>query len=178
MRHRPSSKVGAGLMRRVALAVSLIVLWTGCTTANRVGAKPETRPATVSLLTRADDLLREEQPLAARDLYAQIVAEPVRDAEHARALYSLARLYADPASGLRDYRAARLAFRRLLTEYPNGGWEADARAWNVVLGELAARDSEIGKREAEVARLRNETLKLSADLERLKRIDLNLDRRR
>ena len=179
-------------MRRLVLAVSLAALSAGCATATGVGVKPEDRPAPVSMVTRADNLHRQGQPMAARDLYVQIVAEPDRDAEHARALYNLARLYADPSGGLRDYRAASLAFKRLLMEYPKGEWEADAQAWNTVLGELAVRDDELGKHEAEAARLKNETMKLAAevarlknekmklaaDLERLKRIDLNLERRR
>ena len=110
---------------------------------------------------------------------------PERDALHARALYNLARLYVDPSSGLRDYRAAKLAFERLLTGYPRGEWESDARAWQAALvelvareAELAARQAELTMREAETLRLRSEAAKLGADLQRLKRIELNLERRR
>ena len=110
---------------------------------------------------------------------------PERDALHARALYNLARLYVDPSSGLRDYRAAKLAFERLLTAYPRGEWESDARAWQAALvelvareAELAARQAELTMREAETLRLRSEAAKLGADLQRLKRIELNLERRR
>lgn len=192
MRHRPPSEGCVNGMRRVVVVLSLGALSAGCTAVDWFSAKPEIRPAPASMVTRTDDPLRQGQPIAARDLYVRIVAEPVRDAAHARALYNLARLYADPSSGLRDYRAARLAFERLLTEYPKGEWEADARAWNAALGELAARevdlaarevelearDGELGVRAAEVARLRSEAARLGADLQRLKRIDLNLERRR
>jgi hypothetical protein len=137
------------------------------------------------MVARADELVRQGCPLAARDLYARIAAEPELDAAHARALYSLARLYTDPASGLRDYRAAYVAFDRLLKKYPKGDWEADARAWQAALTDLAARevelearDGELGMREAEVTRLRNEAARLGADLQRLRKIDLNLERRR
>ena len=185
MRHRPPSEGSARLVRRAVLIALVATLSAGCATAERPSAKHEDRPAPASTLTRADDLLLHGQPVAARDLYVQLVAEPIRDAAHARALYHLARLYADPSGGLRDYRAAHLAFERLLKEYPKGEWDADARAWHAVLGELAARevelearDGELGMREAEVARLKNETAKLGADLKRLKRIDLNVERRR
>jgi len=192
MRHRPPSEGSARLVRRAVLVALVTALSAGCATAERPSAKHEDRPAPASTLTRADDLLLHGQPVAARDLYVQLVAEPTRDAAHARALYNLARLYADPSGGLRDYRAAHLAFERLLREYPKGEWDADARAWHAVLGELAARevdlaarevelearDGELGVREAEVARLKNETAKLGADLKRLKRIDLNVERRR
>ena len=96
----------------------------------------------------------------------------------ARALHSLARLYVDPASGLRDYRAAQLAFGRLLMEYPKGEWESEARAWQATLADLVAREGELVAREAEATRLKTEAAKLGADLQRLKRIDMNLERRR
>src|SRR5205814_9536372 len=104
---------------------------------------------------------------------------------HARALFTLAPLHVDPSSGLRDYRAAKLAFERLLTGYPRGEWESDARAWQAALVELGAREAEpaapqaeLTMREAEPPRLKSEAAKLGADLQRLKRIELNLERRR
>ena len=87
-------------------------------------------------------------------------------------------VYVDPTSGLRDYRAARQAFARLLTDYPHGEWESEARTWQAALAELEAREAELVTREAEAARLKTEAVKLGADLQRLKRIDLNLERRR
>jgi hypothetical protein len=172
-------------MRRLAVVLSLGALSAGCAAVDWFSVKPEGPPASASMVTRTDDPPRQGQPITTRDLYARIVAEPARDDAHARALYNLARLYADPSSGLRDYRAAHLAFERLLTEYPKGEWEADARAWNAALGELAARevelearDGELGVRAAEIARLKSEAARLGADLQRLKRIDLNLERRR
>lgn len=158
-------------MRRRVLALALGVLCAGCAAVDWFHAKPERRPEAARLVARADELARDGQPSAARDLYERVVGEPARDAVHARALYGLARLYVDPSSGLRDYRAAQVAFERLLAEYGKGEWEADARAWRATLAELLAR-------EAEAARLKDEATKLRADLERLKRIDLNLERRR
>jgi len=158
-------------MRRLVVALTLGVLCTGCGTVDWFREKREARSEAAQLVGRADELVREGQPSAARDLYARIVAEAPRDAVHARALHSLARLYVDPASGLRDYRAARQAFARLLTDYPHGEWESEARTWQVALTELEAR-------EAEATRLKTEAMKLGADLQRLKRIDMNLERRR
>jgi hypothetical protein len=172
-------------MRRLVVALTLVALCTGCGAVDWFRDKRETRSEAAQLVGRADELVREGQPSAARDLYAQIVAEAPRDAVHARALHSLARLYVDPASGLRDYRAAQLAFGRLLTEYPKSEWESEARAWQATLAELVAREAELVARkaelvtrEAEAARLKTEAAKLGADLQRLKRIDMNLERRR
>ena len=158
-------------MRRLVVVLTLGALCTGCGTVDWFRDKRETRSEAAQLVGRADELVREGQPSSARDLYARIVAEAPGNAVHARALHSLARLYVDPASGLRDYRAAQLAFGRLLAEYPKSEWESEARAWQATLIELAAR-------EAEATRLKSEAAKLGADLQRLKRIDMNLERRR
>ncbi len=172
-------------MRCLVLVLTLGALCAGCAAVDWFRAKPEGRSESAQLLARADELVRQGQPGPARDLYAQVAAMPVRDAVHARALYNLARLYIDPSSRLRDYRAAKLAFERLLTEYPKGEWESDARAWQTALAELvareadlAARQAELAMREAETLRLKNEAAKLGADLQRLKRIELNFERRR
>ena len=172
-------------MKRLVLVLTLGALCAGCAAVDWFRAKPEERSEPAQLVARADELGRQGKPGPARDLYAEVAAMPVRDPVHARALYDLARLYVDPSSGLRDYRAAKLAFARLLTEYPKGEWESDARAWQTALAELVAREAELAARqaeltmrEAETLRLRSEAAKLGADLQRLKRIDLNLERRR
>jgi len=174
----PSSESGTRGMKRVVVAVMLGTLCAGCAALGRFGATPETRSEAAGAKSRAEQLVRDGQPAAARDLLAQVVSESARDSVHAKALYNLARLQVDPRNGARDYRAAQIAFKRLRTEYPNSEWESDARAWEAVINDLAAREAEVAAREAEIARLRNEAAKVGADLQRLKRIDLNLERRR
>ncbi len=187
MHDRQPSEGRAGLMRRLIVVLSLGALSAGCASSGWFGSPSDASRAASPppTLAQPDELLREGRPLAAREFYARIASEPERDAAHARALYNLARLLTDPAAGPRDYRAAQRAFDRLLKEYPRGEWEADARAWNAVLADLAARevelearDGELGVREAELARLRVEAARLGFDLQRLRKIDLNLERRR
>jgi hypothetical protein len=179
-------------MKRLVVALMLATLCGGCAGLDWFRDRSEGQSEAARLMARADKLARDGQPIAARDLYVRVVGEAARDTVHARALYSLARLQADPRSGLRDYRAAQLAFKRLLTEYPQGEWESEARAWDAVLTDLVARGAELAvreaeavrlrnelfAREAEAVRLRNEAAKVGADLQRLKRIDLNLERKR
>ena len=165
-------------MRRLVVVLTLGALCSGCGSVDWFRDRHETRSEAAQMAGRADELVRGGQQSAARDLYARIVAEAPGDAVRARALHSLARLYVDPASGLRDYRAAQLAFGRLLTEYPKGEWESEARAWQATLADLVAREGELVAREAEATRLKTEAAKLGADLQRLKRIDMNLERRR
>lgn len=188
MHDRQSAQGRAGLMRRLVLVLSLGALSAGCGSSGWFGSSSDASRATTPpplTLAYADDLLGQGHPLAAREIYARIAAEPERDARHASALYNLARLLTDPAAGPRDYRAAQLAFDRLLKEYPKGEWEADARAWNAALTDLAARevelearDGELRVREAELTRLKVESARLGSDLQRLKKIDLSIERRR
>ncbi len=219
-------------MRRLGLVLAIVVLCAGCASVgwfrDALGDRQERR------LTRAGELARDRQPSAARDLYEGLVREPSLDTGRAIALYKLGRLYTNPASGFLDYRAAQIAFERLLAEYPKSDWEADARAWHATLVEiqaleaeaawlrdeatklqadlqareaeaarlrgeatklkadLRAREAEAARlrgeatkvkadlqaREAEAARLKDETARLETDLERLKRIDMNFERRR
>jgi hypothetical protein len=163
---------------RVLVVLALVAVCAGCTTFARFGAKPQPRSEALTMTERAEQLARDGQASAARDVFARVAAESARDAVHARALHGLARLHVDPRGGLRDYRAAHALYRRLLAEYPGGEWEAEARAWDAVLTDLAAREADLTARDAEVARLRNEAARIGADLQRLKRIDLNLERRR
>ena len=190
MRHRPASQDRLAFLRGLAVVLGLSLLSAGCaTTAGWFAATPEaSRPgprSAPSIVAEADGLVRRGQPQVARDLYVLVSAEPERDAVHARALFNLAKLYTDPTTGFRDYRLAQLAFERLLTEYPSGDWDKDARAWCAALTalaarevELQAREGELHVREAEVARLKGEAARLGTDLQRLKKIDLNLERRR
>src|SRR5262249_60596074 len=69
-----------------------------------------TPPPAAQLLTQADQLVKQGQPVAARDVYARAAVEPGGDELHAAALYRLARLHADPPSGVRAYRPAERDF--------------------------------------------------------------------
>jgi len=123
------------------------------------------------LIAHADDLARRGQARAALAAYERVLREHPGDPAGAAALYGLGRLHADPAGGLRNYRAAQRTFSRLLADYPESRWEAEARTWQAVLGDLLAR-------EAEAARLKEEAVRLRTQIEQLRRTDLDLERRR
>jgi tetratricopeptide (TPR) repeat protein len=123
------------------------------------------------LIAHADDLARRGQTRAALAAYERVLREHPGDLAGASALYGLGRLQADPAGGLRNYRAAQRTFSRLLADYPESRWEAEARTWQAVLGDLLAR-------EAEAARLKEEAVRLRTQIEQLRRTDLDLERRR
>jgi outer membrane protein assembly factor BamD (BamD/ComL family) len=123
------------------------------------------------LIADADDLARRGQTRAALAAYERVLREHPGDPAGAAALFGLGRLQADPAGGLRNYRAAQRTFSRLLADYPESRWEAEARTWQAVLGDLLAR-------EAETARLKEEAVRLRTQIEQLRRTDLDLERRR
>ncbi len=122
------------------------------------------RPAdAAAVVERGFELARGGRPLAARELYERVIRDHPDDPARAGALFGLGLLYADPAGALRDYRGSYATFGRLIAEHPRSRWEADARLWRATLHELFLR-------EEEAARLRSQ-------LQRLKRIEVELDRR-
>lgn len=115
-------------------------------------------------LGQADGLAQNGDHAAARDLYQQVIREHPASPWAARALFRLARLLVTPDSPVRDYRQAYRYFDRLLVEYPESPQVGEARAWREALAQLLAREQE--------------ATRIQQDLERLKKIDKELERRR
>lgn len=158
-----------------SIAPLLLLTLSACSTAGPAGSVAPrdpggSRPA-AELVAHADELARRGQARAALAAYDRVLREHPGDPAGAAALHGQGRLQADPAGGVRNYRAAQRAYARLQAEYPGSRWEADARAWQVALAELLAR-------EAEAARLKEETARLRTQIEQLRRTDLDLERRR
>ena len=180
------------------LAPLLLLAATGCSTARLFpwtspdARDPGGKTPAVHLVAGADDLARRGEARAALLAYERVLREHPRDPAAAGALYGLGRLQADPAGGQRGYRAAQRTFPRLLAEYPESRWEAAARAWRAVLGELITREEEAARLKEDAARsredaarfkedaarLREEAARLKTQIERLRRTDLDLERRR
>lgn len=166
------------------VAPLLVLAASGCSTAgpSRWGsAEPRdpagSRPA-VRLIADADDLARRGQARAALAAYERVLREHPGDPAGAAALHGQGRLQTDPAGGVRNYRAAHRAYSRLLAEHPASRWEADARAWQILLGDLLAREAETARLKEEAARLKEEAVRLRTQIEQLRRTDLDLERRR
>ena len=159
------------------IAPLLLLAATACSTAppspwgSTEPRDPDGLRAAGQLIAHADDLARRGQTRAALAAYERVLREHPGDSAGASALYGLGRLQADPAGGIRNYRAAQRTFSRLLADYPESRWEAEARTWQAVLGDLLAR-------EAEAARLKEEAVRLRTQIEQLRRTDLDLERRR
>jgi len=144
-------------MIRGLRALPLLLLLAACSTT------PASFRGAARLVAHADDLAEQGHVQEASHAYERVVREYPTDPAAAAALYGLGRLQAAPASPLRNYRAAHATFSRLLAEYPQSRWEREARAWRAVLGDLLAREEE--------------STRLRAQIERLRRTDLDLERR-
>ena len=144
-------------MMRVLRALPLLLLLAACS------AAPVSYRAPARLVGQADDLADHGQAQEASHVYERVLREHPTDPAAASALYGLGRLQASPTSSLRSYRAAHATFSRLLSEYPQSRWEREARAWRAVLTDLLARE--------------DESARLRAQIERLRRTDLDLERR-
>jgi len=101
-----------------------------------------------------------------------------RPADPAEALYHLGLRQADPTSGIRDYRAARATFTRLLSEYPRSRWDPEARAWQATLTDLLLREDEARQANQRFQQGEQENKRAKTNLERLRQLDLDQERRR
>jgi len=156
-------------MTRGLRALPILLLLVACSTAQPTpwtGGPPGRggSGAATRMVGYADDLVERGEVQEAFRVYERVLHDYPADPASASALYWLGRLQASPESQLRNYRAAHVAFSRLLSEYPQSRWESEARAWRAVLGDLLAREEE--------------TTRLKTQLERLRRTDLDLERRR
>ena len=194
-----------GLLRRGLPVLAVLLLASGCT-AGWLSSSASAPSEAEQLVARADTLAGTGWDHSARALYERVVREYPGDPAAAPALYNLGRIQVDPTSGFRNYRAAHATFSRLLTDFPNSRWEAEARAWRATLSDLQAREEEATRlklqvqsreeettrlkqqlrwREEEAARIKSqlqlreeEASGLKAQIQQLRRVDLNLERRR
>ena len=105
----------------------------------------------------ADTLARTGGYPAAARILEELARQPPTPTARARALYALGRLFVLADNPGRDYRQALVYFERLAREYPESAYTTDARAWRELISAYFARIQE---------------------LERLKRLDVELERER
>jgi hypothetical protein len=194
-----------GLLKRGLPALAVLLLASGCSAGWLPSSAREPSEAE-QLVARADTLAGTGWDHSARALYERVVREYPGDPAAAPALYNLGRLQVDPTSGFRNYRVAHATFSRLLTDFPKSRWEGEARAWRATLSDLQIREEEATRlklqvqsrdeeatrlkqqlrwREEEAARIKSQ-LQLREEeasghkvqIQQLRRVDLNLERRR
>lgn len=181
-------------VRAIVVGVVLLIATTGCSTAplgwwplsRQSEAERPVRPGwslsrqseAGRAVRRAEILVLNGDGATARDLYERVIRKHADDPASTEALYRLGVLQADPASGLRDYRAARATFTQLLTERPRSRWETEARAWQATLTDLLVREDEARRATLRLKGFEEESKRVKSNLERLRQTDLELERRR
>jgi hypothetical protein len=65
-----------------------------------------------------------------------------------------------------------------VTEYPGSRWTPDARAWQATLSDLLAREDDTARMTLLLRWREEETAGLKLQIQQLKSIDLDLERRR
>jgi hypothetical protein len=160
-----------------ALLGLVLILSAGCSTAGRPAWFPFTWPAADERTAHPPDReAREGESKAARGTPDGPGRE--RPGDPADALYHLGLRQVDPTSGIRDYRAARATFTRLLSEYPRSRWEGEARAWQATLTDLLVHEDEARRANQRLQRSDEDSKRAKTNLERLKQTDIDLERRR
>ena len=155
---------------------------TGTTQAPAPAGPTVAAPPTPTLASRslrqAETLASDGQPGPAQVLYLKIHDDFPGDPAAAQALFRLGVLQADPTNPLKDYRAARATFTRLLSEYPRSPWDVDARAWQATLTDLLLKEDESRRVSQRLRKAEDDLLRVRTGLERLKQADLETERRR
>lgn len=160
-----------------ALLGLILLLTTGCSTVALPAWFPVTWPSgDERALRRPSGEAREGEAKAARGAADRRGLGPPGDP--AETLYRLGLLQADPTSGIRDYRAARATFTRLLSEYPRSRWDAEARAWQATLTDLLVREDEIRRALLRLQRSEEESQRVKNNLEWLKQTEIEQERRK
>lgn len=155
----------------------VLVLTAGCSTSALPAWFPLAWPSEDQrTVRRPEGEVREEKPKAGRAVPDRSGRERAGDA--AEALYRLGLLQADPTSGIRDYRAARGTFTRLLSEYPRSRWDAEARAWQATLTDLLVREDEARRTLLRLQRSEGESKRTKTNLEWLRQIEIEQERRK
>ena len=152
-------------MTRLALVVIIIGTIAGC-----VLSAPPSRPAGV--LVRADGLAADGQYADALDAYGEILTKYPDTDEADRARRS--------RDTINSLLAARAQVARLTAEMKARDVQLKAQEAELsrVRGDLTARDGELARARQEITRLTAEADRLRGDLENLKNIDIDLERRR
>jgi hypothetical protein len=148
---------------RSLVAVTLLALVSGCTTA---------LPAWVPFTRASEETVRGNMDARGRE------SQPAPDQPSDEALYQLGVSQADPTSSLRDYRAARATFTRLLIEFPGSRRTVEARAWQATLTDLLVGEDDARRSAQRLQRLVEEHKRTKADFDWLKQNDLDQERRR
>jgi Tfp pilus assembly protein PilF len=143
-------------------------------------AAPVTAPpppnASEQLLRLAESRAEAGDHAEAVALFEKVASDPSSTVSD-RALLGLTRSLCSPEYAGRDYRQAFLIADRLVREYPDSHYVAEARAWRELLLGYLARGQELERRTMELEQVLQDDERRTRELERLKGVHLELERR-
>jgi hypothetical protein len=111
---------------------------------------------------------------------ARLFDEIARDPSSAfadRALLGLTRILCNPEYAGRDYAQAYVVADPLVHDYPGSPYASEGRAWRELLVAYLALGQEFAQRTAELHQLIRTDEQRTQELERLRRLDVELERR-
>jgi hypothetical protein len=139
----------------------------------RAAAPPDD---TAELVSQAEGLAHAGSHAQAVALFEEVVQNP-SSAFVDRALLGLTRSLCDPAYDGHDYRLAFVMADRLVREYPDSQLAVEGRAWRDLLLGYLARGQELERRTMELEEVMTEQAQQKQELERLRGVDQELERR-
>jgi hypothetical protein len=163
----------------------LLLLFLAACTGGRVAPGPAVRPPVqpVQPPDDAERLVQLAETWSQSGAHAQaavLFEEVARNPDSAvadRALIGLTRTLCNPEYADHDYRRAYFVADRLVREYPNSHHAVEARAWRELLLSYLARGQELERRTTELEEITLEQQRRIQELERLKGVELELERR-
>jgi hypothetical protein len=135
-------------------------------------------------LLEARELLAQQDYQASLDKNQKVLAiqgSPYAD----EALFNIALIYADHRNPERDYEKSSDFFKKLLTDYPESPMVEQSRIWLLTLSEILSHGRKIKElrqklmsKEKVIRDLGEELERLKERLERLKQVDIQLERKK
>lgn len=140
---------------------------------------------------KAEQRLREARQLFASGSYTKALAInhgvmaqfPSQLAD--QSLFQIGLIYAHPDNPGRDYQKSLDSFQHIIDRYPQSPLRQDAEIWRVVIGQFITQERQIqalkqrhGPLEKTVDRQKRKINQLQDQLEKLKRVDINIEEKK
>ncbi|NTW76861.1 MAG: tetratricopeptide repeat protein [Syntrophaceae bacterium] len=157
------------------LIISILQLFGCAHYYNKMAAAPD--------FEQAEHFTRQGNYNAAADKYENIAESYPATGD--RALFQAGILYMLPQNKRKDYRTAMEYFQRLVNKYPKSSYRQNSEIFIALINEITNRDrrlsaqhKEINKLEQQINKLEQQRDEIEKKLEMMKKIDMNLKKKK